>query len=177
MKFYKPFHPFFITQKWGIPNPIYHQFGFKRHNGLDCSSGLKTYPIYCPVEGFSVFLVRYSPSGGGHEIWLISKEPVVSGAYLKIGMFHNDKVLVQAGYQPALGELIAIGDNTGFSTGPHSHIGFYRCNKFGQDIDTNDAGRTIDPEPYLLPEKAVDKASLSTLLKSNLRYYRYRAGF
>jgi hypothetical protein len=37
------------------------------------------YPVYCPVEGFTVFKVDYQPSGGGNEMWLISDEPLQIG--------------------------------------------------------------------------------------------------
>lgn len=187
MILYLPFRPFYITQKWGGKNDAYLPFGFNRHNGLDVAPAmttppyttLKTFPVYCPAEGFRVYLVRYSPKGGGNELWLISKEEVEIGGqkcYALLCFFHNEKVLVQAGYEPALGELVAIGDNTGFSTGAHSHIGLYRANQYGKTIDQNDANGSTDPSPYLSGDFAVDQATLPTLIKSNLRYYRYRAG-
>lgn len=187
MKFYKPFRPFFISQRWGVPNPVYAQFGFTQHNGLDVAAltpgnppiQLKTWPIYCPVEGFRVQQVRWNPNGGGNEIWLISKKEKQVGdkmCYAQIIFMHNEKVLVPVGYEPALGELVAIGDNTGFSTGPHSHIGLYRVNKYYKKIDQNEANGSYDLEPFLQNEFAVDQSTVTTLLTSVMRYYKYKAG-
>ena len=64
-----------------------------------------------------------------------------------------------------------------FSTGPHSHIGFYRVDFDGKNIkflDTNDANNSFNPYSYFQPALfAVNQASWSTLVRSNLRYYKY----
>lgn len=189
LKLYRPFKHFIVNQAWGNPNPAYNQFGFTRHNGLDCSSAYsdqytnyapKTWPVYCPVEGFTVQLVRYMPNGGGHEIWMMSDKPLQLGdklchAYLV--MCHAEKIFLKPGNKPVLGELMMIADNTGFSTGPHTHIGLYRVNWDGKKItylDQNDANGSHDPALYLSSEYAVDKATLVTLVKSNMRYYQYQ---
>lgn len=185
LKIYKPFKPFEITQKWGNPNPAYSVFGFKNHNGIDArpwynDAQLRNYyPVYCPVEGFKVDKVQFRPNGGGNEMWMISKEKMQLGdkfchAYLVL--CHADKILVKPGDEPELGELIMIGDNTGFSTGTHTHIGLYRVDPNGASwiiTDHNDASDSHDPGLYLQEEFAADKASLQTLIKSNLKYYQY----
>lgn len=184
MKFYRPFRPWYIGQRWGVPNPAYAQFGFTQHNGLDVTplynpvDGAK-HPIYCPVEGFKVFRVQYTPEGGGHELWLISKEKIeLEGlsCYALIVFFHNDKVLIPVGYEPEIGELVSIGDSTGFSTGQHSHIGLYRVTKNGVKLDSNEANGSINPEPYIQQEDAIDQATTATLVKSGLRLWKYKMG-
>lgn len=196
MKLYYPFKPYFITQHWGNPNPIYSgQFNdptFKLHNGLDATTSVAnpdgsygkptTWPVYCPVENFKVLSVDYAPQGGGNEIWLISKEKVQMGdklCYALIALCHADKILVQAGYEPALGELIMEADNTGFSTGRHTHMGLYRVDYNGTwftKLDTNEATGSYNPELFFTGEFAVDKASVGTLVKSGLRHYQYLLG-
>lgn len=186
MKLHRPFRPWFITQKWGVPNLAYEQFGFKEHNGLDAAcisvnpyKQAKTWPVYCPAEGLRVYATRYSPNGGGFETVLSSKEEIdlpTGRGYLHLYFMHNEKNFLTAGYEPALGELIAIGDNTGFSTGPHSHIGAYRMDKNGRKLDSNKANGSFNPEPLFTEQYAVDLADLPTLLKSNLRYYKYVVG-
>jgi hypothetical protein len=87
--------------------------------------------------------------------------------------------LVPEGYKPALGELIMIADNTGFSTGIHTHLGLYRVNhiqRMIQKLDTNDAEGSSDPSLFFTDRYAVNEAELGTLIKSNLRYYGYRLG-
>lgn len=187
LKLYYLHKPYFISQAWGNPDSAYEQFGFSRHNGIDAYvlySGKqpKTWPVYCPVEGFRVYKVQWSPNGGGNEIYLMSKEKVQMGdklCYAYLVIFHADKVLVNVGYEPALGEIITVADSTGFSTGPHTHMGLYRIDYNGSKItwlDTNDANSSCNPADYFTKEYAVDKASTATLIKSGLRYYSYILG-
>ncbi len=191
LKIYYPFKPFLVTQPWGTPNPAYaEQFNdpsFKLHNGIDAKAGitdwqgkLKTdYPVYCPVEGFKVVKVDYQPNGGGNEIWLRSKEKVQMfdlECYCLLILLHAKKVLVPVGYEPALGELLMIADNTGFSTGLHTHLGVYRLDDNGAKIDTNEANGSFDPALFFTNEYAIDVASLSTLVTSGLRLARYYIG-
>lgn len=192
LKIHYPFKPFNITQHWGNPNPAYSaQFGdpnFKLHNGTDAVATLQppfksTYPVYCPVEGFVVSKVDYAPQGGGNELWLLSKEPVQIAdllCYAYIPMCHAKTVLVKAGDEPALGELLMIADNTGFSTGIHTHMGLYRVGYNGIKItnyfDINQANGSFSPELFFTGEYAINKATLSTLIKSNWRYYQYVLG-
>jgi hypothetical protein len=186
-----PFKPFIITQRWGVPNPAYalhfEDPDFGEHNGTDATAHFNTYdgkrmtewPVYCPVEGFYVERVQYVPNGGGHEIWLRSSTLLQIGdrqCYARLILCHAKKVLVKAGYEPARGELIMIADNTGFSTGPHTHIGLYRIDRQGRKLDTNKATGSYDPARCFTNDHAIDNASGKTLLKSNLRYAAYFLG-
>jgi murein DD-endopeptidase MepM/ murein hydrolase activator NlpD len=67
-----------------------------------------------------------------------------------------------------------IADNTGFSTGPHTHMGLYRLNDAYMKVDTNEATGSIDPPLFFANKFAIDQATLSTLVKSN---YIYKLGF
>jgi len=183
LKIYKPIRPFAVTQNWNNPNPSYADagFNFTKHNGVDFHNGTnqKKFLVWCPVEDFTVVLVRYMPNGGGHEIWMMSNEKLNVGGiecHAYIVMCHGDRILVPAGYKPKLGELIMIGDNTGFSTGPHVHFGLYRVGWDGRYIewlDQNDASGSYDPMLYMQREFAVDKADTATLIKSGFRYLDY----
>lgn len=182
---YWPFKPFTITQAWGNPTDAYSvQFkdpSFKRHNGIDAKPHLEdtSYPVYCPVEGFRVSQVAYFPNGGGNQIGLVSKEKYQvfdQLCYVSILLCHAEKILVKEGYEPALGELLMVADNTGFSTGPHTHMGMYRLDDNLNKIDINEATGSFDPSLFFIGDFAADNASLATLIKSNWRYYRYRLG-
>ena len=180
-----PFKPFITTQPWGNPNPAYRAagFSFSDHNGWDANTGGKPatgWPVYCPVEGFTVYQVDYMPKGGGNEVRLISDEPVAMGdradLHAYIILCHAEKVLVKAGDKPKLGELLMIADNTGFSTGPHTHFGLYRINWDGKTIgfaDNNDANGSYNPGEFFTGEFAIDKAILGTYMTNGLRYYKY----
>jgi hypothetical protein len=88
LQIFYPFKPFKTTQPWGTFNPAYAaQFkdpNFKRHNGIDANIGkrdvmgnvVSEYPVYCPVEGFTVHRADYQQNGGGNEMWLISDQPL-----------------------------------------------------------------------------------------------------
>lgn len=195
LKIYYPVKPFITTQKWGVENSAYAaQFddpNFKLHNGWDFNIGrvdpytdkpYSEYPVYCPVAGFTVKSVDFTPTGGGNELWLISNEPLVmfeKTCYAYMPLCHAKKVLVKPGYQPELGELLMIADNTGFSTGIHTHMGLYRVNYMNASIlklDQNDAEGSFDPSLFFTNEYAVDKATTSALVKSGLRYVQYKLG-
>jgi murein DD-endopeptidase MepM/ murein hydrolase activator NlpD len=180
-----PFKPYTITQRWGNPNPAYAaQFNnpaFKLHNGIDAKPHLQdtSYPVYCPVDGFYVEWIDYQPNGGGNEIVLRSKSKLQlfdQLCYARIILCHAEKILVKQGDELALGELIMIADNTGFSTGPHTHMGMYRVGDDGNKIDNNEALGSFDPSLFFIGDFAADQATLATLIKSNWRYYQYRMG-
>lgn len=185
MRLYYPFKPFHITQAWGVLNPAYSQQfddpSFKRHNGVDANLGkvAKEWPVYCPVESFRVSEVAFYPQGGGNQIGLTSKEKIQVGdklCYVSILMCHAKKILVKVGDEPEVGELLMIANNTGFSTGPHTHIGMYRLNDKFQKIDKNEATGSYDPGLCWTGIHAVDVASAGTLFISGLRYYKYLIG-
>lgn len=188
LKIHKPFKWWYVTQKWGVRNTAYDQFGFKLHNGLDVISGYndantaynpKKWPVYNGLEGFTVHQVRLNPNGGGNDIWFISDELLQIGervCHAYFGFAHADTIFAKAGDKLEIGDMFMIADNTGFSTGPHVHISFYRVDWDGKImtfLDKNDAHNSFDPEPFLTSEYAVDKASLATLIKNNLRYYQW----
>lgn len=132
--------------------------------------------VYCPVEGFHVAGVYFEPNGGGNELWLESDEPLEmfdQTCYARIFLCHAEKVLVSVGYKPKLGELLMIADSTGFSTGPHTHMGLYRIDAQGNKIDVNEATGSFDPSLFFTNKYAVDVASLSTLIQSGLRLASY----
>jgi murein DD-endopeptidase MepM/ murein hydrolase activator NlpD len=116
-------------------------------------------------------------------MFLISDQPMKMferECYAYIPLCHGKKILVPEGYKPALGKLIMIADNTGFSTGIHTHMGLYRVGYGGARVtnyfDTNEATGSFDPSLFFTNTYAVDEAKLGTLIKSNLRYYGYRMG-
>lgn len=194
LKISYPFKPYNVTQKWGNPNPAYStQFNdpsFKLHNGIDAvatypnvDGSLKKgskWPVYCPVDGFTVLSVDYAPQGGGNEVWLISKEKYQMfdrECYALLVLCHADKILVRAGDEPALGELLMVSDNTGFSTGEHTHMGLYRVDYNGTwftKLDTNEATGSFDPSLFFTGVYAVDQIGASLAFKNALRFYQYK---
>jgi hypothetical protein len=178
LKIYWPMKPYVITQIWGKPSNAYStQFNdpnFKQHNGIDANVGRSgdiayqtQFPIYCPVEGFRVESVSYEANGGGNQISLVSIDSMQIGnklCYARIWLCHGKKVLVKQNYEPKLGELLMIGNNTGFSTGPHTHMGLYRVDGYGDKLDSNFATGSIDPSLFFANEYAIEKAGVPLLI-------------
>lgn len=162
--------PVRITQKWGVKDDFYLQFGFKRHNGTDYALGLRgelRAGIPCTVTK-----IGWQPTGGGHYICLLSDEQYDFAdkkvANVELTYMHLDHTIASVGHKLAPGDLFAIGDNTGASTGPHTHIAPKRVKKTAggySEIDMNDAKNTFDIELYRDGNYAVDYVRLSLLQK------------
>lgn len=185
-EFYLPVKPFVLTQTWGVfhedpqspGHSIYEKFGFKLHNGIDVAVGAdKT--IYAPFEG-DVVRIGNQPTGGGIFVGILSSDDYefsdVGMDFVLLDALHCESILVTEGQHVVLGQAIAIADNTGFSTGPHTHFQLrreakvpapagaansYRLlagNFWLQDVDANDANNSFDPMPYATTTFAADAA-------------------
>lgn len=145
--------PFVLTQEWGVPNPVYQQFGFKRHNGVDVKLG-KDAKVFAPHEG-TVTSIGWQPEGAGLYLSLRSSDrfPFEEGDFYALStLMHLSSVSVQIGQTVQAGDLLAIADNTGFSTGPHTHWRLRCLRKSGSAYKvavTNDANDSVDPMPYV----------------------------
>ncbi len=124
---------------------IYAQFGMKGHNGLDYGTPTGT-KILAPHNG-KVIEATLDPKGYGLYIKI---ENSIEGSVLG----HNKELRVGVGDVVDEGQLIAISDNSGNSTGPHLHWGYYRLPR---DRNNGYAG-FIDQTPYLnsiVPDQAL----------------------
>lgn len=133
-----PLKKVFVTQEWGVNGDVYKRFGYKGHNGLDLRlhEGNNT-PVYAPHDGV-VKERRDDPDGYGFYLKIESDKEGSILAHLK-------EFRVNINKQVKEGDLVAIGDNTGWSTGSHLHWGYWQ-----QPRDRNNGyGGTIDPRPYL----------------------------
>jgi len=137
-----PVKKIFITQEWGVNEQIYKRFGFKGHNGIDLRlhQGNNT-PIFAPHDG--IVKERRNDEDG-------------YGLYLKIENDKEGSILghlnhfeVNTNKHVKEGDLVAFGDNTGWSTGIHLHWGYYR---FPRD-KKNGYGGTIDPSKFIKKEE------------------------
>ena len=162
--------PFIINQAWGVKNPVYEQFGFSRHNGTDCQVGTNGH-LYSPFP-CEVTKIGWQPSGAGLYVCVLSQSQYDfkdKKAWVEKTYMHLDKVLVKVGDKLNVGDVIAKADNTGFSTGPHTHIASKRVNKTTggyYEVDKNDAKNTFDDTPFYNGKYAVDEQI--TLLKQTI---------
>lgn len=125
-----------ISQYFGGNPQIYSQFGLQGHNGWDI--------------GTSTGTVLVSPHDG--KVTEIGNDTDGYGIYLKIEndiegslLAHNKETLVNLGQSVVEGQAVAVSNNTGFSTGPHSHWGYFRKPR----DRTNGYNGYIDQTSYL----------------------------
>lgn len=169
--------PYRVNQPWGVHRPdVYRQFGFEDHNGVDIAPGdRKEIRAPFPCEAHRVL---WQPNGGGNVLTVISQEeydaPDGKPARVLIDYMHLERVVKTPSgkdYRANTGDLLAICDNTGFSTGPHTHIQYRWVRlKSGRDgfsnVEKNSANNSFDPEPYRDGTFAIQHLQLSLLQKA-----------
>lgn len=127
-----------LTQGFGLNPADYARFGLKGHNGLDYGLPAWT-PVLAPHSGK---VVEASFDAGGYGNY-VKVESANEGSVLA----HLAKISVPLNEAVAEGELIGYSGNTGNSTGPHLHWGYYRIPR---DRSNGYAG-FIDQTPYINP--------------------------
>jgi len=135
----KPFRGNFgLTQGFGLNPADYACFGLKGHNGLDYGLPTGT-QVIAPHDG-KVIEAQNDPSGYGNYIKI---ENTKGGSVLA----HLQTFQVKVGDMVSEGQPIALSNNTGNSTGPHLHWGYYL---FPRDRNNGFNGY-IDQLPLLKP--------------------------
>lgn len=181
LSLYYPTKPYNVTQAFGIYNPAYNQFGFDHHNGIDFAVDADGV-VLAMCDGV-VTDVNYNSSAGNYvkyKTGLVECEGIE--CYVEFMYMHASQQLVKVGDKVQAGDEILIAGNTGFSTGPHTHISAYRLDKRGNRLDQGDGlDRCFDFSKYYNGKNSQDirdgltssvKALLSqiiNLLTSKLR--------
>lgn len=154
--------PYRVTQEWGVHRPeIYSQFGFTDHNGTDFALGHDA-ALRAPVP-LEVYKQGYQPNGGGLYVSLITQHEYdfEDGKRCKVlvDYLHLKEIKCTPGQRLDVGDILAYADNTGFSTGPHTHRQARRVvvTPTGpQTIDTNNANNTFNFDNFLNGKYAED---------------------
>jgi len=149
------------------------------HYGTDLK--LQVGDTVCAAFEGKVRVKRYEKKGYGY--YLVLRHP--NGLETVYG--HLSKFLVEEGETVAAGQPIALGGNTGRSTGSHLH---FECRFLGQAIDPADIVDfnnfcTYD-ESYLFQKSSINAISIHnnnyalynkyTLQNQSITYHRVRAG-
>jgi len=131
---------FKISQRFG-ENPQNYSWikdkaglSIKGHNGVDWGYGgangielLNPFP-----KGNDVVCTRrgYDQGGYGHftRMWDKTQNAVILYA-------HCEEILISEGEHLYFQQHLDLGNNTGWSTGPHLHLGFYRVDEKGNKLD------------------------------------------
>lgn len=113
----KPFKGRFrLTQSYGINPEAYKKFNLAGHNGTDWGLPVGT-PLIAAISGV-VVEVDFDRDGYG---WYVKIENNEEGALVA----HMSAVSVQVGFTVNQGDRLGLSGNTGNSTGPHVHFGYY----------------------------------------------------
>jgi murein DD-endopeptidase MepM/ murein hydrolase activator NlpD len=126
LELFYPAKPYNVTQVFGIYNPAYLQFGYDHHNGIDFA--VDTDGIVRAMCDGVVVEVKDYPTGAGKAVRYRTIEKVEAEGttgYVEFMYMHAEKQLVTVGQILKAGDPVIIADNTGFSTGPHTHISAY----------------------------------------------------
>lgn len=118
-----PIAPPQLTQGFGERPDVYAQFHLKGHNGLDYHTKFPDTPlgrrdVLCPYWG-KVITTGDEGKGGYGKYLRIN---LIDGAQIVLGHLYSFKVKVGDDVKP--GQLLAISDNTGFSSAAHLHFGY-----------------------------------------------------
>jgi murein DD-endopeptidase MepM/ murein hydrolase activator NlpD len=189
LSLYYPVRPHVVNRPWGFYSPQeYLPFGFTRHNGVDLNL-VDGQSIFAPLEA-EVVNIGNEPAGGGIFVSLLSSSQYIfddgggdsnsnsnsnsdggsdkgTPTFVLLDFFHCQEIKVNIGDHVAIGQLIALGDNTGVTTGSHTHmqprresvvpapvgatINAYRfmgSEVCFTDFEKNDANNSFDPAPY-----------------------------
>lgn len=173
-----PLKIFRINQKFGEnANAFYKQLGLKGHNGIDFFAPDST-EVYAAHDGRVTF-AGYDGSGGlGIVIRTEEEFDYLKGqSYFKSIYWHlrKDSLKVTGSQQVKAGDLIALSDNTGMSTGAHLHFGLKPIAKgendwtwFNTEQDNEYMG-AIDPLPYFAEKFQFIKTLRFGMLNSDVK--------
>lgn len=128
---------FQITQNFADPRyaSSYQRFGIYAHNGIDYATPTWT-PLLAPHKG-TILEATNDPIGYGNYVKVQSDDETSVLA-------HMSKLAVNVGDNVEEGQLIGYSGNSGNSTGPHLHWGYFRTrtrnrqNGFNGYIDQTD---------------------------------------
>jgi len=143
------------SQSFGKNPQIYKQFGLIGHNGIDYVPATRSKAptiVYAPIDGI-IYEVGDQGTKGYGKYLRIRTAPDRSGIVRECVLGHFSRIFVQKGEQTYFGNELGIMGNTGFSTGPHVHMGIRKL-KGGKVLDANNGyAGYIDTEPYMLAWK------------------------
>lgn len=136
------------------------------HNGLDLDTWTGQ-PVYASQDGVITEYVAEDARGLGLGMQTERKhwcQETGKQEYFKIRYWHNLVHFVKKGDKVKVGQLIALSDNTGYSSGDHLHFEVKPVTKSRRNrLQKNGYFGAVDPEQYMLPVKASKFGKAKTL--------------
>ena len=160
LKLRYPTKPFIVTQVFGISNASYKAAGIDmtHHNGIDFivdDDGI----VNAMCEGV-VTDVGFNDKAGNYVKYRTRNIYNVLGeeCYVEFMYMHAEKIFAAKNQIVSANTPLMLADNTGFSTGPHTHISAYRIGLDGftrldREYATNFC---FDWQPFLQYEFELD---------------------
>ena len=109
-----------ITQAFGVNPQFYNKFGLPGHEGLDFMAPMGS-EIYAGADGF-VSDVRLDGNANPLQLPYGNQVRVEHDGGFETIYAHLEQVVVVRGQFVRAGQLIALADDTGNSTGSHLHL-------------------------------------------------------
>ena len=192
----KPLNLFYPVKPWRLHQAFgectegvcdkYKALGLEGHNGQDVWAP-DGWIIHAAHDGVVTFSGEDGSGGLGVVIRTHDKRTYGTGeAYYKTIYWHlkRGSIFVRAGQSVAVGDVIALADNTGLSTGSHLHFSLKPVYQGEQEWDWMNAEQNngyrgaIDPELYWSGLYAEDFASWrAQLTKIRLELEKLVLGF
>lgn len=151
-----PLERIYLTQLFGLNPQIYGKFGLKGHNGLDFRTA---FPGFTPKGHMHCYPMAagYVVEAGDQDVYVMGVRVKRKGYGRYVRIQHDDgsqsvyghfeKLYVKRGDRVNTNTVIALTGNSGFSSGPHLHVG-YRPVGWQKLLGNGFAGY-IDFRPYL----------------------------
>lgn len=187
LSLYHPIKPALINQKFGNPGSIYANLGIVAHNGIDYIAD-EGQPIRASHDG----IVTYAGEDGAGGLTVVVRTETQfdykdGESFFKTIYCHLQKgsFKVKASDKVKTGDILALADNTGMSTGTHLHFGFKPVYPGEEDWkwfnleQENGYKGAIDPEPYFngfYAEDAVKVGIIKEMLNLCIKLYEILAG-
>lgn len=150
------------SQGFGV-NPDYYAFlNIKGHNGLDISYEDGT-EVFASHDG-----IAYPSEDSMKGLGVVVQDHEKKSIY-----WHLKSFAVDNGQHVKAGELLGLGDSTGFSTGSHLHFGVKLLDSNGNVLNRdNGFDGAIDPTPFLVwnAHEAMTETEVKNLYR--LAFYR-----
>lgn len=132
-----------VSQYYGEKS---HLYGGKPHNGFDIAAPVGT-PVYAGADGFISGVGDNGRYQYGKYV-LIEHNRNMTTLYA-----HLSKQVVKKGQDVKRGDLIGYVGNTGYSTGPHLHLGLYISSSLNTKVFSGagvvPVGITLNPLDFL----------------------------
>lgn len=158
LELFYPVKPNSINQGFGVVSPVYTSLGMKGHNGIDFYA-VNAEPVRAAHSGIITFTGEDGSGGWGVVIRTTEQKTYENGtksAFLKSIYWHliPNSFTVHPGDTVQVGQIIALADNTGLSTGTHLHFGIKPVAQGENDWEWSNVDQNngylgaIDPLPY-----------------------------